>query len=369
MESSFKAHGAPFAVIGFADDLRVREWSGRAELLLGRTEAEALGRSVAELLPIDGGEARWREVLDEDDGSTACLHHEGGRIWEWTVAAVRDAGARGVVCYGRDVTERVAERQQAELDRVMLRAILDNLPVVGAVYDAEGTYLMVEGKGMEAAGVKPGEFVGLNPLEMFKDNKGLVEFMRRGLAGIQDPPSLLFERGRYMESWQIPLPPGGRARMVSISFDVSESKFREQELLEKIELVERQQRVIRELSTPIIEVWEGVVALPIIGLVDSMRTSDIMDSLLQSVVRLRARHAILDMTGVDVVDTATANHLIGMIRAVRLLGAEGILTGIHPGIAQTIVTLGVDLRGITVHATLRQALVYCIGRARSKPAG
>src|SRR5690606_28855181 len=141
-------------------------------------------------------------------------------------------------------------------------------------------------------------------------------------------------------------------------------KLREQDLLAKIDLIERQQQVIRDLSTPIIEVWEGVLALPIIGLVDSMRTSEIMDNLLQSVARLRARFAILDMTGVEVIDTATANHLIRMIRAIGLLGAEGILSGIHPGVAQTIVTLGIDLSTISVHASLRQALEHCIGPGR-----
>jgi hypothetical protein len=108
-------------------------------------------------------------------------------------------------------------------------------------------------KGLAGMGVKPGQMVGLNPFELFKDNPELVHFVRRGLDGIQAPPSTLFEYGRYMESW-------------------------------------------------------------------------------------------------------------------HMLGAEGILTGIHPGIAQTIVTLGVDLREITVHATLRQALVYCIGRARKPSA-
>lgn len=103
-----------------------------------------------------------------------------------------------------------------------------------------------------------------------------------------------------------------------------------------------------------------MLTLPIIGLVDSVRTAEVMDDLLQSVARVRARYAILDMTGVEVVDTQTASHLIGLIRAIRLLGAEGIITGIHPTIAQTIVALGVDLRGIVVRASLREALKYCI---------
>jgi rsbT co-antagonist protein RsbR len=104
----------------------------------------------------------------------------------------------------------------------------------------------------------------------------------------------------------------------------------------------------------------GVVVLPIIGLMDSVRTAERMDNLLQAVSRQRAHHAILDMTGIEVVDTATASHLLGMIRALRLLGAEGIIPGIHPGIAQTIVTQGLDLRDIVVHATLREALKRCI---------
>jgi rsbT co-antagonist protein RsbR len=120
------------------------------------------------------------------------------------------------------------------------------------------------------------------------------------------------------------------------------------------------------MSTPIIEVWDGVLTLPILGLVDSVRTAEIMDGLLQAVTRVRARFAILDMTGVDVIDTSTAGHLLGLIRAIRLLGAEGIITGIHPNIAQTMVSLDVDLSNIKVHANLREALKYCIARARPR---
>jgi rsbT co-antagonist protein RsbR len=91
-----------------------------------------------------------------------------------------------------------------------------------------------------------------------------------------------------------------------------------------------------------------------------------MDGLLQAVVRARARFAVLDMTGVEVLDTSTAAHLIGMIRAIQLLGAEGIITGIHPNIARTMVMLGIDLSRITIHANLREALRYCIERMQAR---
>jgi len=107
-------------------------------------------------------------------------------------------------------------------------------------------------------------------------------------------------------------------------------------------------------------VWDGVLTLPMIGIVDSGRAARVMDDLLSSVTRHRAKYAILDVTGVDVVDTATANHLISMVRAVRLLGAEGILTGIRPSVAQTVVSLGVDLSSILTLSTLRDGLAMAI---------
>jgi rsbT co-antagonist protein RsbR len=109
-----------------------------------------------------------------------------------------------------------------------------------------------------------------------------------------------------------------------------------------------------------------VLTLPLVGLVDSVRTAEIKENLLQAVVRTRARFAVLDLTGVDVVDTGTASHVLGLIRAIRLLGAEGILTGIHPGIAHTIVSLGIDLRGLEVRASLREALEHCITRLQDR---
>nr|WP_276603531.1 STAS domain-containing protein [Nannocystis pusilla] len=291
-----------------------------------------------------------------------------GRTIEWTPAAEADeAGARvGVVCYGREVTAEVAAEKQAQIEHAALRAFLSHLPTVVSVFDREGTYMLLEGKGLEAIGIAPNQFVGQNAFDLYGKSES-AEFIRRGLAGDVMPMTVLEEYGTW-ENWHIPVPEGSDAGLVTITIDATATRVRERELLEKIELIERQQRVIRELSTPIIEVWEGILALPIIGLVDSVRTAEIMDSLLQHVGRMRARHAILDMTGIEVVDTSTANHLISMIRAIRLLGAEGVITGINPGIAQTIVTLGVDLRGIQVFATLRQALKYCIGAKEAKAA-
>jgi len=126
----------------------------------------------------------------------------------------------------------------------------------------------------------------------------------------------------------------------------------------KLETIEMQQAAIRELSTPIIEVWAGVLCLPVVGVVDSQRSAEMTETLLETIVAKQARTAIVDITGIDVMDTKTADHFIKMARAVRLLGAECIVSGINPGIAQTLTHIGVDLTGVRTMRSLRDALQF-----------
>jgi len=108
------------------------------------------------------------------------------------------------------------------------------------------------------------------------------------------------------------------------------------------EIAERAAMALRDLATPIIGVWKGVLALPVIGAVDTERSADMMDTLLQRVVSEQATHVVIDITGVTVLDTRTADHFIRMSKAVRLLGASCFLTGISPAVAQTLAQLNVD---------------------------
>jgi rsbT co-antagonist protein RsbR len=128
------------------------------------------------------------------------------------------------------------------------------------------------------------------------------------------------------------------------------------ELEGKLETIEMQQAAIRDLSTPIIEVWGGVLCLPVVGIVDSQRSAEMTETLLETIVAKQARLAIVDITGIDVMDTKTADHFIKMAKAVRLLGAECIISGINPGIAQTLTHIGVDLTGVRTMRNLRDAL-------------
>ncbi|MDF2773486.1 MAG: anti-sigma-factor antagonist [Geminicoccaceae bacterium] len=121
------------------------------------------------------------------------------------------------------------------------------------------------------------------------------------------------------------------------------------------EVIARQQQELLELSTPVVKLWDGILALPMIGTLDSARTQVVMESLLQRIVETGAEVAIIDITGVPTVDTLTAQYLIKTVTAARLMGADCIISGIRPQIAQTIVHLGVDLANIVTKATLADA--------------
>jgi rsbT co-antagonist protein RsbR len=127
-------------------------------------------------------------------------------------------------------------------------------------------------------------------------------------------------------------------------------------------IISRQQEELIELSTPVVKLWEGVLALPMIGTLDSARTQIVMESLLQRIVETGSEIAIMDITGVPTVDTLTAQHLLKTVSAIRMMGADCIISGIRPQIAQTIVHLGVDLQGVTTKATLADALALALKR-------
>ncbi len=137
----------------------------------------------------------------------------------------------------------------------------------------------------------------------------------------------------------------------------------------KTELVERLRLAIDEISTPILELWDDVLALPIVGVVDSRRSMQIMERLLEEIVQRQSRHVIIDVTGVEMIDTRTADHFLKLIKAVALLGAQCRLTGIRPAVAQTLVDLGINLAGVRASRNLKHALRDLLQGARTAARG
>ena len=356
---------APFAVVELDTSLRLVAWNAAAARMFGLGDGD-VGAAAGERLAAEEP-GFWSALAGADGPRLARMPRADGasRAIEWT--AVGDE--LGLACHGYDVTDRVAREEVCTLEGQLLHAIVENLDIIAWSMREDGLCNYHQGKGLAAIGLPPGAFVGKNIRELYQ---GKLDPAPLDAAFRGEPQFARTEvHGQHFENWMIPVRgASGRVELlVAISLVVSELRRGERELRDRLAQIEAQQRTIRELSTPIVEVWDRVLTLPILGMVDEERASEIMDNLLRAVTATRARFAILDLTGAREIDTATAGHLLGLVGAIRLLGAEGIVTGVHPNVAQTIVDLEVNTRGIVVHASLREALMYCIGKLAARRGG
>ena len=230
----------------------------------------------------------------------------------------------------------------------LFQRALATAPIVLWAIDRDGRYTMSEGNGLALLGMKPGESVGLSALEMFKNNPALAKALAQALAGEESHAVTSPAPGVHLENWCMPLRGDDGHVTGAVGLAVAHrGPFPEPAIV-----------------TPIIQVWDQVFCLPIIGTLDAERTAAMMQSLLESIVREQARYAIVDLTGVEIVDTSTADHLVVLFRAARVLGVEGVLCGIRPAVAHTIVGLGLDFGTVKTMRSLRDALKWCI-RARA----
>lgn len=153
---------------------------------------------------------------------------------------------------------------------------------------------------------------------------------------------------------------GAVVRLVGAFQDIDAFKRRELELEEKLAIIEEQRFAIHAMSAPIIQVWDGVLALPVVGMLDEARASEITSRMLDTVVQQAADYAILDLTGVETVDEGTADYVLRIIRSIQLLGAQCIVTGIRPAVAQTLISLGTGFAGTRTVSNLREAIKICM---------
>jgi len=282
-----------------------------------------------------------------------------------TAGVTAGADVGGAPLAGAGSTPDLAER--AQLDRQlrhsqqMVRVMLENIPIVLWAVNPQGTFTYADGLGLSHIGVTPAQIVGHSALERYRGDPEALEFIERAQRGESCHRRKPF-RDQVWQLWYVPLRDGaGRPNgVLGLSLDLTVQARAEEELRRQLEIVERQRDTIRALSTPILQVGEDVIALPVLGVVDSARAADLMDRLLHAVVSRRARYAILDLTGVELVDTATADHLLQVARAVTLLGARAILSGIRPEVASVIVTLGVDLSAVQTVRNLREGIRLCM---------
>ncbi|HRI69555.1 MAG TPA: PAS domain-containing protein [Polyangium sp.] len=303
-----------------------------------------------------------------------------------------------LVYVGRDVSEQLRAERDVREQQDFIRQVIDSDPNLIFVKDARGNFILVNRAAAAIFGKTPEEVVGQHDAELNNDKAftdGYFAEDRHVLATLDE--RTVEERVRWFtgeERWyqttKRPLVlPNGDVQVLGFSVDITARRetlqrleeaaaeverraaeaFRQAEakaalvedLDQKLGIIEAQHQEILALSAPLLDVGERVLAVPIVGALTAMRTIEIMTRLLNAIVERQVERVVVDLTGLETIEMDTAEQLMGIIRAIRLLGSEAVITGIRPAVAQTIVELGIDLSAFNTKRTLRSALLDATG--------
>lgn len=261
------------------------------------------------------------------------------------------------------------EVEKFKFKGTLLDALLEHIPDRIYFKDKESCFLDVSKSKAEGTGLSRGEFKGKTDFDFFSKEeatgmrKDEQKIMDTGESVVNKVHKLKMPDGRekWLSATKVPFydEKGKVMGTLGITRDVTRLKTLE---LEKAKKIESQKEELEVLSTPVIDIWEGILTVPVLGVLDSERASRIAETLLTQIVEKRASAAIIDISGISAVDSAVADLLIRTAKAVRLVGAEAILTGVGVEVAQTIADLGIEMEGLKTMATLRDGLKYAINK-------
>lgn len=336
--------------------------------------AEAfVGKTTNEIFPADIAQ-EWK-IIDKENiatgqptttETTLTLPDETQRTYQTTqLGMTDDSAAPFFIGFSTDVTAIRQNERALRESQTLLRTIIDNLPFILYINDFDGTYTLINKFAADIMGVTPADIVGKKDSDLFPPDVVNVwrqhnqELLASGKAIEKEEPVFVNNEQRTNLSIKFPIydDQGVIIAIGGVSTDITERKRAEEEreALQR-RIINAQQVAIRELSTPLIPITDTTVIMPLIGTIDSWRAQQVMEALLEGVAAHQANTVIVDITGIHIVDTQVADALIRAAQAVNLLGARVMLTGIQPGIAQTLVGLGIDLHGITTFSTLKAAI-------------
>lgn len=303
-----------------------------------------------------------------------------------------------LVYVGRDVSEQLRAERDLREQQDFIRQVIDSDPNLIFVKDVRGNFVLVNRAAAEIFGKTPDEIVGQHE----GDLSGQSDLVDGYLSEDKQVLSTLEERTieervrwytgdeRWYQTTKRPLVlPNGDVQVLGFSVDITARRetlqrleeaaaeverraaeaFRQaeakaalvEELDQKLGIIEAQHQEILALSAPLLDVGERVLAVPVVGALTATRTIEIMTRLLNAIVERQTERVVVDLTGLETIEMDTADQLMGIIRAIRLLGSEAVITGIRPAVAQTIVELGIDLSAFNTKRTLRAALVDATG--------
>jgi rsbT co-antagonist protein RsbR len=272
------------------------------------------------------------------------------------------------------------QREESLLTKVIeQQMLLDMNPALVSLKDRDHRYLIVNQAFAEIAGREVEAIVGQTDHDLFPPDEAERRFqsdeavMVSGQQQLHCEEQIVWADGRpgWVSAYKIPYQGANDETfgLISVSIDISDRKLAEESLrqreAEMRQIVEQQQQLIatiHELSTPVLPIADQTLVMPLIGYIDSSRSLQITEVILAGVQREQASIVIIDITGVPVVDTAVANHIIQTARAVKLLGAQCLLVGISPEVAQTLVQLGIDLSELITRSDLRAGIAYALAQ-------
>ncbi|KYF67655.1 PAS domain-containing protein [Sorangium cellulosum] len=385
------AHGAPEwlptampAVIHWRADGTVTRWNEGSERIFGWSASEAVGRKLADLVAADPvspaavqafafahAESRFASAASEartkDGHALSC---------RWTYAVLRDerGDVREIAAIVDEMSDRRRREQTVHGRYQMLLQLVDNARSSIFVKDIAGRYVFANRAYAQSLQKHVIELIGTGDVESdiippevaallaAKEREviagGQVMQFEEVLPAVDAPLHFFTVKFPIHDERGEPIGLGG---IVTEITSLRRAEAERTALQEKI--IAAQQAALRELSTPLIPLADRVVAMPLVGAIDGARAELIMETLLAGISSQRAHTAILDITGVRAVDTLVANALTRTARAAQLLGTRVVLTGVRPEVAQTLVTLGVDLAGITTLSTLQSGIAYALRHA------
>ena len=262
------------------------------------------------------------------------------------------------------------ENKKLKLDKNLLNSLLKHIPENIYFKDRESRFVRIGHAFADYMKCKPDEIIGKTDFDLFDEEHAKPAYEDEQKIMETGEPLQIEEKEVYpdgsekwVETTKVPRydEKGNIVGTFGISRDITDKKMWAMEREKKIEA---QREELIELSTPVIDVWDGVLTVPILGSLDSERASRVSEALLTQIVESRATTAIIDISGISAVDSAVADRLIRTAKAVRLVGAEAILTGVGVEIAQTIADLGIDMEGLRTMSTLKDGLRYVIQRQK-----
>jgi rsbT co-antagonist protein RsbR len=268
-----------------------------------------------------------------------------------------------------NITKRINLEKELIFKEGLLNSLLNTIPDLIYFKDKESRFIEISKSKADQVGLPREKVIGTTDFDYFTEEHARPayedeqEIMKTGkpLEGKVEKETHPDGRVTWVSTTKVPRydEKGKIIGILGISRDITEKKLWEEEREKKLEA---QKEELIGLSTPVIDVWEGVLTVPILGSLDSERASRVSEALLTQIVEEKANTAIIDISGISAVDSAVADRLIRTAKAVRLVGAEAILTGVGVEIAQTIADLGIDMEGLKTMSTLKDGLRYVISR-------